>query len=50
LALEEDALLAALKEGGLPCTVEELERRFNTFVAQAIRGHDQRTTRLKMEG
>jgi len=49
LALEEDALLAALREGGMPCTVEELERRFATFVAMAMRGHDKRTTRVTLE-
>jgi hypothetical protein len=49
LALEEDALLVALKEGGLPCTVADLKQRFNVFVAQAMRGHDERTTRVMLD-
>jgi hypothetical protein len=28
-------LLEALKEGGLPCTVTDLQQRFNQFIAQA---------------
>ena len=42
-------LLDALKEGGLPCTMDELERRFNVFVNNAMRGHDWRTTRLTLD-
>jgi hypothetical protein len=49
LALPVDALLEALKEGGLPCTVEELKRRFAGFVGDRMRGHDARNTRLTLE-
>jgi len=48
LALSEEALLAALKAGGLPCTLEELQQRFAGFLAQAMRGHDRRNTRLTL--
>jgi len=43
------ALLDALREGGLPCTVEELRQRFDGFVHEAMRGHDARNTRLTLE-
>lgn len=49
LTLPVDDLLEALKEGGLPCTVEELERRFDTFVHEAMHGHDARNTRLTLD-
>ncbi|HDQ73860.1 MAG TPA: ATP-binding protein [Chloroflexi bacterium] len=49
LALPVDGLLEALKEGGLPCTVEELKRRFDGFVGEQMRGHDPRNTRLTLE-
>jgi len=38
-----------LKEGGLPCTVEELQHRFTEFVSQNMRGHDPRNTRLTLD-
>ena len=38
LALEEDALLAALREGGMPCTVEELERRLRDVCGNGYAG------------
>jgi hypothetical protein len=43
-----DELLEALKTGGLPCPLEELENRFRNFVRQAMRGHDARNTRLTL--
>ena len=49
IALPADGLMEALKAGGLPCTVEELQRRFAAFVGQAMRGHDARNTRLTLE-
>jgi len=49
LTLPVDGLLEALKEGGLPCTVEELQRRFISFVSQNMRGHDPRNTRLTLD-
>jgi hypothetical protein len=49
LTLPVDDLLEALKEGGLPCTVEELQRRFAHFVSQNMRGHDAHNTRLTLD-
>lgn len=48
LALPVDELLEALKEGGLPCTLEDLKRRFADFVGDQMRGHDLRNTRLTL--
>jgi hypothetical protein len=50
LALSEDDLLAALREGGLPCTAEEFKSRFREFVDKAMRGHDPRNTRITLDG
>ena len=49
LPIDPDALVAALKVGGLPCTVEELNQRFHTFLATQMRGHDRQNTRLTIE-
>jgi hypothetical protein len=49
LTLPVDDLLEALKAGGLPCTVEELQRRFTEFVRGAMRGHDPHNTRLTLD-
>ena len=49
VTLGPEDLLESLKTGGLPCTVAELQRRFNSFVQQAMRGHDARNTRLTLE-
>jgi hypothetical protein len=46
--LSVEALVTALKQGGLPCTVAELEQRFQSFVNEAMRGHDARNTRLTL--
>ena len=43
-----DALLQALKTGGLPCTREELQNRFKQFLDQQMRGHDAANTRLTL--
>jgi len=44
-----DMLLQALKTGGLPCTREELQNRFNQFLDQQMRGHDAGNTRLTLD-
>lgn len=49
LTLEVDALLEALKTGGLPCTVDELQRRFGEHIQKTMRGHDPRNTRLNLD-
>jgi len=46
VTLPADALVDALKAGGLPCTLDELQRRFATFVQAVMRGHDARSSRL----
>jgi len=49
ISLPVDDLIEALKAGGLPCTVEELQSRFSSFVREAMRGHDARNTRLTLD-
>lgn len=49
LPIAKDALVAALKVGGLPCTVEDLVRRFNGFLSAQMRGHDRQNTRLTID-
>ena len=49
LTLPVDDLLEALKQGGLPCTLDELQRRFAEFVGAEMRGHDPRNTRLTLD-
>jgi len=44
-----DALLQALKTGGLPCTREELQNRLKQFLDQQMRGHDAGNTRLTLD-
>jgi hypothetical protein len=49
VTLAVDDLLEALKEGGLPCSVEQLEQRFGGFVQVRMRGRDPRSTRLTLD-
>jgi len=49
ITLPVDALLQALKAGGLPCTREELQSRFKQFLDQRMRGHDAGNTRITMD-
>ena len=49
IALPVGGLVEALKTGGLPCTVADLRERFNRFVRVAMRGHDERNTRLTLD-
>jgi hypothetical protein len=44
-----DDLIEALKVGGLPCTKEELQTRFNRFIDKRLRGKDKRNTRLNLD-
>ncbi len=48
VSLDTDALLAALSEGGMPCTGEQIKARFAAFVDKAMRGHDAQNTRLTL--
>ena len=49
LTIQVEALVNALKQGGLPCTPQQLEKRFQAFVEQTMRGHDARNTRLTLD-
>jgi len=49
LSFDKEALVTALKSGGLPCTVEELTQRFSAFLTAQMRGHDRQNTRLTIE-
>lgn len=49
VTLPVDALMQALKAGGLPCTLEELQNRFKQFLDQQMRGHDAGNTRLTLD-
>lgn len=49
VTLPVDDIVTALKSGGLPCTVEDLQHRFSSFVQQRLRGHDARATRLTLD-
>jgi hypothetical protein len=49
LALPVGELIEALKTGGLPCTVADLQERFSRFVREAMGGHDARNTRLTLD-
>lgn len=42
-------LVAALHDGGMPCTADELTQRFARFMRTIMSGHDQRNTRLTIE-
>jgi len=44
-----DMLLQTLKTGGLPCTREELQNRFNQFLDLQMRGYDAGNTRLTLD-
>ncbi len=46
LSLNASDLVAALSEGGFPCTVDQLAQRFNQYVRSTMTGHDQRNTRI----
>jgi hypothetical protein len=48
VTLPVDSLLQALKAGGLPCTPQELHRRFDQFLSEQISGHDPGITRITL--
>jgi hypothetical protein len=45
VSLHAADLLAALQVGGLPCTVEQLNQRFVTYVQRAMHGRATGATR-----
>jgi len=48
VALWQGELLDALARGGLPCTPEELQSRFNGYLNKQLRGRERGTTRLTL--
>jgi hypothetical protein len=49
ITLPVDELIETLKAGGLPSTLNEIQRRFNDFLQQKMKGHDPRNTRLTLD-
>lgn len=49
LTIPVDDLLEALKTGGLPTTMDELNRRFDDYIQKIMRKHDPRNTRLNLD-
>lgn len=49
IPVKPTALLAALAEGGAPCTIEQLQGRFTTFVQQMTAGKEPAKVRLVIE-
>lgn len=49
LPISLEALEAALREGGLPCTVAEFRERLFAYLQQATRGRDESRTRLTLQ-
>ena len=50
VALSGPDLLKRLRQGGLPCSEEELRRRFARFLQESMQGRDAQTTRLTLNG
>jgi hypothetical protein len=48
LVLPADELLAALANGGWPCTLDELRQRFESYLQTTMRGKDARSTRITL--
>ena len=46
VAIESEHLLDALRAGGMPCTVDQLERRFEAYVSETLRNHTRQKTRV----
>ncbi len=46
LGVNVSDLVAALSEGGFPCTVDQLTQRFNQYIRTTMTGYDQRNTRI----
>ena len=49
IPVKPDDLLSALSEGGVPCTVEQLQTRFEQFVQKITRGKEQSKVRLVID-
>lgn len=48
LAIGVEQLAAALRQGGMPCTVADLRERFSRLLQEAMRGHDEANTRITL--
>jgi energy-coupling factor transporter ATP-binding protein EcfA2 len=49
ITLPVEGLIEALKSGGLPSTVEEMQRRFHAYLQDKMRGHAAQHTRLTLD-
>ncbi len=49
VSLPPSQLQAALAEGGMPCTVDELKERFERYLASLIKGMDASKVRVVIE-
>jgi len=49
VAVTGDGLRAALTQGGVPCTVEELKQRFDRYVAGLTKGKNAKKVRVVVE-
>ena len=49
ITLPVDELIRALKAGGVPSTLAEMQRRFNDFMKKHMKGHDPENTRLTLD-
>ena len=49
ITLPIDELIKALKAGGVPSTFVEMQRRFNDFTREHMKGHDPENTRLTLD-
>lgn len=49
LAIQAEALLNAMQDGGMPCTLQELRERIDGYLRRAMTSHAQENTRLTIE-
>jgi len=49
IVIPVDELIKALKTGGVPSTLTEMQRRFNDFMEKCMKGHDPENTRLTLD-
>jgi hypothetical protein len=49
VAISEEALVAALRAGGLPATPADLRMRFESLLSELLKGHDSKSTRIGIQ-
>jgi hypothetical protein len=49
VTIPPEDILMALTEGGMPCTVQEFEKRFRNFVNQKLEGTNPNKARIIVE-